>query len=151
MRLGILEAARSQARSGVRYSWGGGHGRYPGPSRGKQQPIPPYCDDSHRVGLDCSGLTRFAVFLACHVDVLGPGSCAAQFDQLAAYEIRPTDISIAHAGDIIFFDGHNAIYAGNECMIAATGHYPDHTGKPVTENEMSEYWIRRLRHIVRLY
>jgi len=33
---------------------------------------------------------------------------------------------------ILFFKGHTGIYAGNPTMVAATGHFPDHTQAIIT-------------------
>jgi len=117
---------QSQSEAGwsggpVRYSWGGGHGKKPGPTLGTcvgyTGKILP-CPADHTVGVDCSGFTRWVYSLAYGRDVLGRGNTNAQLKKL-----QPT--TSPQPGDLVFFGSsptnthHVGIYIGNGLMIDA--------------------------------
>jgi hypothetical protein len=102
------DAAVAAAKSylGRPYQYGGGHGPTPGGTP----------------NVDCSGLVRYAYYIATGRDVLnGTTTTQAKLsDVIAASAARP--------GDLIFYSGnsHVAIYLGNGQMIEAP-----HTGANV--------------------
>jgi hypothetical protein len=91
--------------------YGPGNGNAPGPSLGscygyigphadKKDPKP--CLDYKyspvkTVGLDCSGFTRWVLYLLMYRDVLGPGNAADQYKELIDAAPAP--------GDLVFFKG----------------------------------------------
>ncbi|MEV5409019.1 NlpC/P60 family protein [Thermopolyspora sp. NPDC052614] len=110
----------------VPYSWGGGHGRVPGPSKGTctgyTGSIRP-CPADKTVGVDCSGLSRWVYRLAFGSDVLGAGNTNSQVRKL-------TRVTAANAlpGDLVYFGTinsrtinthHVGVYIGNGQMINA--------------------------------
>lgn len=114
------------AGGAVPYSWGGGHGRTPGPSKGTcvgyTGSIRP-CPADKTVGVDCSGLSRWVYRLAFGSDVLGAGNTNSQVRKLARISA-----SQAQAGDLVYFGTinsktidtyHVGVYLGNGQMINA--------------------------------
>jgi cell wall-associated NlpC family hydrolase len=112
----VLSAAR--AEKGVPYVWGGGHKATPGKSTGTcvgyTGSIQP-CPAETTVGYDCSGLTRWAYYKAYGADV-NNGATGTQESRLTNAGKRTTS---PVPGDLIFWDGHTAIYCGSNCMIEA--------------------------------
>jgi hypothetical protein len=109
---------------GIDYSWGGGHASTPGPSLGT-------CEDGHSgchtVGLDCSGMVRYAYYLATGTDVLGAGSTASEWANAApvARFGASQGTSPLLPGDLMYFGGsastihHVAIYIGQGWIVEA--------------------------------
>lgn len=110
----VVSAARSQI--GVSYVWGGGHKATPGKSTGTcvgyTGSIQP-CPAETTIGYDCSGLTRYAYYIATGRDILN----GATGTQEASLKGHGTSSPIA--GDVIFWDGHTAIYVSPSEMIQA--------------------------------
>jgi peptidoglycan hydrolase-like protein with peptidoglycan-binding domain len=114
---GVIAAARVAVQRAIPYSWGGGHAATPGPSLGTcvgyTGSIQP-CPASHTVGLDCSGLVRWAYWVGAHLDLGNGGNTDAQFRSSHSVHISE---SAKVPGDLEFFgttsDTHHVvIYSG---------------------------------------
>lgn len=107
---------------GTPYSWGGGHGGQPGPSRGICDPANGAPNDCNVTGLDCSGLMRYAYYLAVDEDIIN-GTTYTQWqssrivDKFSAAE----GFAPLLPGDLIFFSNlqHVAMYLGDGWMVEA--------------------------------
>ncbi|MBB5140068.1 cell wall-associated NlpC family hydrolase [Thermocatellispora tengchongensis] len=110
----------------IPYSWGGGHAREPGPSRGTcvgyHGSIRP-CPARKTVGLDCSGLARWVYHLAFGRDVLGSGNTDDHLRKL-----RPVPPEAVRPGDLVYYGTitpkrvrthHVGVYVGNGKMVNA--------------------------------
>ncbi|MCT9931929.1 NlpC/P60 family protein [Planotetraspora sp. A-T 1434] len=104
----------------VPYSWGGGHGALPGPSRGTCRgyhgAVRP-CPAEKTRGLDCSGFTRWVYRQAFGDDVLGRGNTDDHIRRLRRVEVP-------QAGDLVFYGTDNkthhvGVYVGGGKMINA--------------------------------
>src|SRR5262245_9980094 len=63
---------------GTPYAWAGGHGATPGITYGVCDPSNGAPNDCHVRGLDCSGMVRYAYYLAVGSDIIN-GTAASQF------------------------------------------------------------------------
>jgi hypothetical protein len=132
----------------VPYSWGGGHARQPGPSKGTctgyHGAIHP-CPANKTVGVDCSGFARWVYHLAFGSDVLGAGNTNGEV-------VRLTRVTAATAqpGDLVYFGTatphalnthHVGIYIGKGQMInaARTGTYI-RIDKLATHHDLAGYF-----------
>ncbi|MEU8358301.1 NlpC/P60 family protein [Nonomuraea sp. NPDC048882] len=120
----VVRIAYEIERYGIVYSWGGGHGVDPGPSkgtcRGYRGGIRP-CPAARTRGLDCSGFTRWVYALAHGEDVLGPGNTDDHLRKMRRVrDPRP--------GDLVFFGKvtkrsvrthHVGVYLGGGKMMNA--------------------------------
>jgi cell wall-associated NlpC family hydrolase len=105
---------------GMPYAWGGGHGASPGPSQGISDGGGPAdrAGDFNKVGLDCSGLSRYALWKAYGIDI--GGTSQAQY-------ASGTPVSNPVAGDLVFpkssfgsdGPGHVQVYLGNGQVLEA--------------------------------
>ncbi|MGR6912839.1 C40 family peptidase [[Actinomadura] parvosata] len=120
----IVRIAYEIEQRGIVYSWGGGHGAFPGPSkgtcRGYQGRIKP-CPAAGTRGLDCSGFARWVYALAHGEDVLGPGNTDDHVRRMRR-------VSSPRPGDLVFFGKitkksvkthHVGIYLGGDKMMNA--------------------------------
>ncbi|MBO1768561.1 MULTISPECIES: NlpC/P60 family protein [Allobranchiibius] len=115
-----VQAACAEVDKGTPYSWSGGHKAAPGPSTGQIYDVPPeYYDDRNKVGLDCSGLVRWAYYEASGTD-FGPVSTYDFDSALTSHGFSRVDAP-TQPGDVIVWDGHTAIYLGNGLMAQAEG------------------------------
>ena len=122
------QSAVSQACGllGTPYSWGGGHGATPGPTYGICDPSNGAPNDCNVDGLDCSGMVRYAYYLAVGSDVI-PGTSAGQYQSSAAVARFSASQGTAPLlpGDLLFFGGsaasihHVALYLGQGQIVEA--------------------------------
>ena len=115
------EAAVNEACSllGTAYSWGGGHSATPGPTYGICDASNGAPNDCNVYGLDCSGMVRYAYYLAVGSDVI-PGTSAGQYQSSRAVARFTAGQGTAPLlpGDLLFFGAsagsihHVAIYLG---------------------------------------
>ena len=133
---GVLSSgAAAQAQSavgqacgllGTPYSWGGGHSATPGPTYGICDPSNGAPNDCNVDGLDCSGMVRYAYYLAVGSDVI-PGTSAGQYQSSAAVARFSASQGTAPLlpGDLLFFGGsaasihHVALYLGQGQIVEA--------------------------------
>ncbi len=109
---------------GTPYSWGGGHGATPGLSYGACDPSNGAPNDCNVRGLDCSGMVRYAYYLAVGADVVA-GTSASQFvsPRAVARYYRSAGTAPLIPGDLVFFGGsastihHVAMYIGQGYMV----------------------------------
>jgi peptidoglycan hydrolase-like protein with peptidoglycan-binding domain len=111
----VVAAARVAVQRHIPYSWAGGHFGPPGPSHGScvgyHGPIHP-CPAERTVGLDCSGLARWAYWVGRHIDL--DGNTDSQYRNRRAAHIS---MAAARPGDLVFFGTpsnthHVAIFSG---------------------------------------
>lgn len=122
------QAAVNEACSllGTAYSWGGGHGPTPGPTYGICDPSNGAPNDCNVYGLDCSGMVRYAYYLAVGSDVI-PGTSAEQYQSSNAVARFTASQGTAPLlpGDLLFFGSsastihHVAIYLGQGEIVEA--------------------------------
>ncbi|MFJ8039588.1 C40 family peptidase [Kitasatospora sp. NPDC096147] len=111
---------------GTPYSWGGGHGSQPGASYGICDPANGAPDDCHVRGFDCSGLVRYAYYLAVGADVIN-GTTYTQWptSRAVARYYRSDGTAPLLPGDLVFFGGsastvhHVALYLGQGWIVEA--------------------------------
>ncbi|WP_405014818.1 C40 family peptidase [Kitasatospora sp. NBC_01539] len=111
---------------GTPYSWGGGHGGQPGPSYGICDASNGAPDDCHVKGLDCSGMVRYAYYLAVGTDVIN-GVTTTQWtsSRAVARFYRADGTGPLLPGDLVFFGNtpstihHVAIYLGQGYIAEA--------------------------------
>jgi len=133
---GVLSSgAASQANAAVNkacgligtpYSWGGGHASTPGPTYGACDPANGAPNDCHVKGLDCSGMVRYAYYLAVGADIIN-GTSRTQYasSRAVARFSRSQGLSPLLPGDLVFFGGsastihHVAMYLGQGYMVEA--------------------------------
>ena len=111
---------------GTAYSWGGGHGPTPGPTYGICDPSNGAPNDCNVRGLDCSGMVRYAYYLAVGSDVI-PGTSAGQYQSSRAVARFTSGQGTAPLlpGDLLFFGAsagsihHVAMYLGAGQIVEA--------------------------------
>lgn len=111
---------------GTPYSWGGGHGSQPGLSYGICDASNGAPNDCHVRGLDCSGMVRYAYYLAVGADVI-PGVTTTQWpsSRAVARYYRSDGTGPLLPGDLVFFGNtastihHVAIYLGQGWIAEA--------------------------------
>lgn len=118
-----ITAACNEVNKETAYSWAGGHQARPGPSTGAvRDEEDAHFDDRNTVGLDCSGLVRWAWFQATGMD-FGAGSTWVMPAELTSHGFTRTgDASPTRPGDIVVYPGHTAIYLGAGLVVQAANH-----------------------------
>jgi cell wall-associated NlpC family hydrolase len=111
---------------GVPYAWGGGHGATPGITYGVCDASNGAPNDCHVRGLDCSGMVRYAYYLAVKSDVLrGPARTQYASSRAVARFSRSAGTAPLLPGDLVFYGGsagsihHVAMYIGRGYMVEA--------------------------------
>jgi cell wall-associated NlpC family hydrolase len=123
------EAAVVQACGllGTPYSWGGGHVDHaPGPSYGQCDAAHGAPNDCHVFGFDCSGMVRYAYYLAVGEDVIN-GTTRSQWQTSRAVDrfSKAEGYDPLLPGDLLFYgpnaEGihHVAMYLGNRMIVEA--------------------------------
>ncbi|RUP49052.1 14.5 kDa bacteriolytic enzyme [Jimgerdemannia flammicorona] len=104
--------AKAKSQLGVAYSWGGGNQN--GPSYGICCTTDSPQDGRKVFGFDCSGLSQYAVYQGTGKVI--PQTSGAQ----ATYSgCQKVNYGSRQPSDLVFYDGHVAIYAGNDQMVEA--------------------------------
>jgi len=111
---------------GTPYSWGGGHGPTPGPTYGICDASNGAPNDCYVRGLDCSGMVRYAYYLAVGFDII-PGTSREQYQSSRAVARFSAGQGTAPLlpGDLVFFGyaastiHHVAIYLGAGQIVEA--------------------------------
>ncbi|MFF1868902.1 C40 family peptidase [Kitasatospora herbaricolor] len=111
---------------GTPYSWGGGHGAQPGLSYGICDASNGAPNDCHVRGLDCSGMVRYAYYLAVGTDVIN-GVTTTQWpsSRAVARYYRADGTGPLLPGDLVFFGNtastihHVAMYLGQGWIAEA--------------------------------
>lgn len=118
-----IVAACREVHKGTPYSWGGGHHAMPGPSTGAvQHERGAHFDDRNTIGLDCSGLVRWAWYRATGTDI-GSGGTWTMSEELTTHGFTRTgDTMPTRPGDVIVYPGHTAIYLGQGLVVQAANH-----------------------------
>ncbi|WP_354644381.1 C40 family peptidase [Kitasatospora camelliae] len=156
---------------GTPYSWGGGHGSAPGPSYGICDASNGAPNDCHVRGLDCSGMVRYAYFLATGADVIN-GTTRTQWatGRAVARFYRSQGTALLLPGDLVFYGAspstihHVAIYlgqgyiaeapySGGHVQVAALASHGDYYGSirlygpggggqpPTPDPAPGRYWV----------
>ena len=129
----IVEAARGMIGK-YPYAWCGGNDF--GPTKGCSLKVKP-CNDTQIVGFDCSGLAKYSVYQGVNISMRHRAQY--QYDDCPNY----VNISEIDAGDLVFFGAdfqnitHVAIYAGDNQIIEASGHFENCTGKLILQRKLS--------------
>lgn len=105
-------AAMSQI--GITYAWGGG--TLTGPSQGiRDGGVADSFKDYEKIGWDCSGLSRFAIYQGSRgTKTLGRHTSVQEADGTPV-----AGVAAIQPGDLIFWPGHVAIAAGGGKMVEA--------------------------------
>ena len=117
----ILAHAQQLVSAKVPYVWGGGHGATPGFSQGSRDGgVADANGDYRRVGLDCSGLSRYLIYQATGGTVDPGGTSQDQYTRGI-----PISASQARPGDLVFSNfqpggpGHVMVYVGGGKAVEA--------------------------------
>ncbi|MFF8432333.1 C40 family peptidase [Streptomyces sp. NPDC016566] len=111
---------------GTPYSWGGGHAAQPGPTYGMCDPANGAPNDCHVRGLDCSGMVRYAYYLAVGEDVINGTTRVQWTSSRAVARFTQSDgTAPLLPGDLLYFGDspsgihHVAMYLGQGYIVEA--------------------------------
>lgn len=143
----VLAAARSYV--GTTYAWGGGDLYGPTKGEGDNGQGANQFGDFNRVGFDCEGLVRYAVYQATGHDI-GQGTTNQVTSQYLTTVGTTGNLGVGNAqpGDLLYFENppeHVAVYAGSPNGAPMIVQAPE-SGETVEEvplNRNDLYGIRR--------
>ena len=116
-----INAACAEVNKGTPYSWGGGHHAQPGPSTGTiYDQGGEYFDDRNKVGVDCSGLMRWAWYESTGTD-FGQGPTGDMPGELTSHGFSRVGGQPTQPGDVVVYKGHTVMYLGNGLIVQAEG------------------------------
>ncbi len=116
----VVKAACKEVAKHTKYSWAGGHHKKPGPSTGTwYTETYPHFNDTHKVGLDCSGLVRWAIYQGTGKDI-GPGATGSMPRELKRHGWHKV-AKATQPGDVVVYSGHTVIYLGAGKVVQAEG------------------------------
>lgn len=113
----VLSVAQQlvSAQPPIPYAWGGGHGASPGPSQGTTgNAYADACGDYNKIGLDCSGLSRYVTALTMGVDINGTAATQCSMCQLVQQPMIG-DLGFPNASG----PGHVVVYVGGGQVVEA--------------------------------
>ena len=116
----IIDTACAELRKGTKYSWNGGHHKKPGASTGSVYAGPPRYDDTHKVGFDCSGLVRWAVYKGTGKDIGAGAYTWAEGEALQKHGWHKVS-KATQPGDVVVYAEHTVIYLGDGKVVQAEG------------------------------
>jgi len=105
---------------GMPYAWGGGHGATPGPSQGISDGGGPAdrAGDYNKIGLDCSGLSRYVLSQVAGVDP-GGTSQSQYASGMPVSSPAPLDLVFPKGSFGSDGPGHVQVYLGNGQVLEA--------------------------------
>lgn len=111
----------SQTAGIVDYAWGGGHGGAPGPSQGTTDNggAADAHGDRYKVGVDCSGLTRWGYQYVTGSDVLGPSTSESQYANGRVVTGGPQPLDVAFPPSAGRPPHHVQLYLGDGMVAEA--------------------------------
>ncbi|MBU8820335.1 C40 family peptidase [Mycolicibacterium goodii] len=140
-----LSSFVSQTSGVVDYAWGGGHGSSPGPSQGisDRGGAADAHGDYNKIGVDCSGYTRWAYAQVTGNDVLGSSTSQTQFAGGTAVSTpRPMDLAFPPSA---FSSGggptHVQLYIGDGMVAEAPQSGEKIRVRPVTEGTVFRRYL----------
>jgi cell wall-associated NlpC family hydrolase len=120
----VAAVAKACGLIGTPYAWGGGHGATPGITWGVCDASNGAPNDCHVKGLDCSGMVRYAYYLAVKSDIIS-GTARSQYasSRAVARFSRSAGTAPLVPGDLVFYGPsasgihHVAMYIGGGYMV----------------------------------
>ena len=99
----------------IPYAWGGGHGATPGPTQGTTDGgYADVCGDYAKIGMDCSGLSRYFTAETIGVDLNGTAASQLNMCQLVSQPMIG-DLGWPNSSN----PGHVVVYMGNGTILEA--------------------------------
>ncbi|NYJ74101.1 NlpC/P60 family protein [Allobranchiibius huperziae] len=117
----IVNTACAELKKGTKYSWNGGHHKKPGKSTGSvYDQGGEYYNDTHKVGFDCSGLVRWAVYKGTGRDIGAGAYTGVEGNALRQHGWKKVS-KATQPGDVVVYPGHTVIYMGAGKVVQAEG------------------------------